>query len=661
MVPAGSGRRPGGRGRRWAWLPGLFLLLALTGCGSDPPAGTSTDKKVIVLGIDGMDPVLLARFVAEGGMPNFGRFMDGDHFRPLRTSNPPQSPVAWSSFITGLDPGGHGIFDFIHRDPATLSPYLSTSRSEEGAYALSLGSWRVPFSAGRVTLLRKGRAFWEILGRHQTPSTILRAPANFPPAGESGRQLSGMGTPDLQGTYGTFSFYTQDPELSSGEISGGKVIPLTVRNRSFQARITGPPNPFRTDVEPARAIFRGTVDPESRVVRIELGGHRFLLEEGNWSQWVEVEFELVPWLHSVRGICRFYLKQAAPRLQIYVSPVNIHPSYPALLISHPADYSHRLCEQIGLFSTLGIPEDTKALSSGILDEEEFLQQADSVFEEELRMLEAGLQDFREGLFFFYLGRLDQLSHMFWNAMDPRHPGFRPDSPHAGTIPAAYREMDRVLGRVLEEVDDRTTLLVMSDHGFAPFYRAFHLNSWLRQQGYITLLRGTEEGMLRNVDWSRTRAYGFGFNGLYLNLYGREPRGIVRGGAEEEALLREITTRLLELRDPGSGEAVVARVHRPDSIYTGPLRREGPDLVLGYQRGYRASWETTLGRFPEPVLEDNLDKWSGDHLIDAEAVPGILISNRKIRLQQPSLTDLAPTILAEFGLPPEPTMVGRPLF
>ncbi len=661
MVPARAGRSRGGHKRVMAWLPGLVLPLALTCCQAGPSTGTATDKKVIVLGIDGMDPVLLARFVEQGRMPNFGRFMEEDHFRPLRTSIPPQSPVAWSSFITGMNPGGHGIFDFIHRDPATLSPYLSTSRSEEGAYALSLGSWRVPLSAGRVTLLRRGSAFWEILGRHGIPSAILRAPANFPPAGESGHQLSGMGTPDLQGTYGTFSYYTQDPETPSGEVSGGKVIPLTVRDRRFQSRLMGPPNPFRTDIDKAWAPFQGTVDPESRVVRIELGDRQFLLQEGSWSQWIEVEFELVPWLHSVRGICRFYLKQVAPRLQIYVSPVNIHPSHPALPISQPADYSHRLCEQIGLFSTLGIPEDTKALSSGILDEQEFLQQADSVFEEELRMLEAGLRDFRQGLFFFYLGRLDQLSHMFWRNMDPRHPGFQPDSPYADTIPDAYLEMDRVLGRVLEEVDGRTTLLVMSDHGFAPFYRAFHLNTWLRQQGYITLMRGSEDGMLRNVDWSRTRAYGFGFNGLYLNLYRREPRGIVRKGAEEEALLGEITARLLELRDPDSGEAVVARVHRPDRIYNGPLARTGPDLVLGYHRGYRASWETTLGRFPETVLEDNLDQWSGDHLIHAEAVPGILISNRKIRLEKPALTDLAPTILAEFGLPPEPVMVGRPLF
>ena len=661
MVPARSGRSCRGPTRVMAWLPGLVLSLALACCQSGPPTGTATDKRVIVLGIDGMDPVLLARFVEQGRMPNFGRFMDEDRFRPLRTSIPPQSPVAWSSFITGMNPGGHGIFDFIHRDPATLSAYLSTARSEEGAYALSLGSWRVPLSAGRMTLLRRGSPFWEILGRHGIPSTILRAPANFPPSGEFSQQLSGMGTPDLQGTYGTFSYYTQDPETSSEEVSGGKVIPLTVRDGRFQARLMGPPNPFRTDIDKAWAPFQGTVDPESRVVRIELGGAQFLLQEGNWSQWVEVEFELVPLLHSVRGICRFYLKQAAPRLQIYVSPVNIHPSHPALPISQPADYSHRLCEQIGLFSTLGIPEDTKALSSGILDEKEFLQQANSVFQEELRMLETGLRDFREGLFFFYLGRLDQLSHMFWSAMDPRHPGFQPDSPYAGTIPDAYLEMDRVLGRVLEEVDGRTTLLVMSDHGFAPFYRAFHLNTWLRQQGYITLIQGSEEGMLRNVDWSRTRAYGFGFNGLYLNLYGREPRGIVRKGSEEEALLEEITARLLELRDPDSGEAVLARVHRPDRIYNGPLARTGPDLVLGYHRGYRASWETTLGRFPEAVLEDNLDKWSGDHLIHAEAVPGILVSNRKIRLEKPALTDLAPTILAEFGLPPEPAMVGRPLF
>ncbi len=650
-------------GCRWGIVLSLGLSLqpALTSCHSGNQDRDVIRKKVIVLGIDGMDPGILAGLVEEGRMPNFGRLMEEGHFRPLRTGIPPQSPVAWSNFITGMNPGGHGIFDFIHRDPATLSPYLSTSRTEEGSYSLSLGSWRIPLSAGRVSLLRRGRAFWEVLGRNGIPSTILRVPANFPPAGDSAEQLSGMGTPDLQGTYGTFSFYTQDPEPRGSDVSGGKIFPLNVHHRHFEAQLPGPPNTFRTGRAPASVAFEGTVDPENRVVRIEVQDHQFLLQEGSWSEWIEVEFELVPFIHGVRGICRFYLKEVDPHLKIYVTPVNIHPESPALLISNPPDYSHQMCERIGLFSTLGIPEDTKALSSGVLDDAEFLQQADWVFQEELRMLDYGLGNFHQGLFFFYLGRLDQLSHMFWRTMDPQHPSYQENSPHAEVIPDGYVEMDRVLGQVLEKVDDQTTILVMSDHGFAPFYRSFHLNSWLKEQGYITLVDFSEGGMLRNVDWSRSRAYGFGFNGLYVNLYGREPRGIVRAGADREALLEEISAGLLNLRDPETGVAVVTRVYRPERIYSGPMVQQGPDLVIGYNRGYRASWETTLGRFPEKILEDNLDKWSGDHLMNAGVVPGILISNRKIKVEDPALVDLAPTILAEFGVPKDPVMMGRLLF
>ncbi len=531
---------------------GLSLQLALTSCHSGNQDRAVTREKVIVLGIDGMDPGILVRLVDAGRMPNFGRLMKDGHFRPLKTSIPPQSPVAWSNFITGMNPGGHGIFDFIHRDPATLSPYLSTSRTEEGSYSLSLGSWRVPLSAGRVNLLRRGRAFWEVLSQNGIPSTILRVPANFPPAGRSAYQLSGMGTPDLQGTYGTFSFYTQEPEPRDSDVSGGKIFPLKVHDRHFEAQLMGPPNTFRTSRTQASAAFEGTVDPENRVVRIKLQDHQFLLQEGSWSEWIEVEFELVPFIHSVQGICRFYLKEVDPYLKIYVTPVNIHPASPALPISNPADYSHQMCEQIGLFSTLGIPEDTKALSSKVLEDEEFLQQADGVFQEELRMLDYGLRNFHQGLFFFYLGRLDQLSHMFWRTMDPQHPTYRENSSHAEVILDGYVEMDKVLGQVLEKSDDQTTLLVMSDHGFAPFYRSFHLNSWLKEQGYISLIDFSEGGMLRNVDWSQSRAYGFGFNGLYVNLYGREPRGIVRAGADREALLEEISAKLLELRDPESG-------------------------------------------------------------------------------------------------------------
>jgi predicted AlkP superfamily phosphohydrolase/phosphomutase len=221
-------------------------------------------------------------------------------------------------------------------------------------------------------------------------------------------------------------------------------------------------------------------------------------------------------------------------------------------------------------------------------------------------------------------------------------------------------MDGVLGKALKKMDEHTTLIVLSDHGFAPFYRAFNLNTWLKNEAYASLTDDSEGDFFSNVDWSNTRAYGAGFNGLYLNLQGREKRGIVQPW-ERGALLDEISKKLLAIRDPKNGEQVISKVYKADEVYTGPYVKDGPDLIVGYNRGYRASWETVLGKFPKELLRDNTEKWSGDHLIEAKLVPGILLSNKKIESENPALYDLAPTILAEFGIPKQEGMVGNSVF
>jgi predicted AlkP superfamily phosphohydrolase/phosphomutase len=310
-----------------------------------------------------------------------------------------------------------------------------------------------------------------------------------------------------------------------------------------------------------------------------------------------------------------------------------------------------------MFYTQGIPQDTKALSSAVFDDGEFLQQAQFVLEEEMRMLQYHIGRFQEGLLFLYFGGVDQLSHMFWRTFDSQHPAHDPNTPHAGVIEEAYRKMDDALAKLLEKVDAQTTLIVLSDHGFAPFYRAFHLNSWLRAQGYVALLDFSQGEMLQNVDWKNTRAYATGFNLLYLNLQGREKEGIVAPGTEQQGLLVELTTRLLALRDPKNGEPVVTRVDPGADVYPGAAAGKVPDLVVGYNRGYRASWETALGKFPREILRDNTEKWSGDHLIAAEWVPGVFLSNRKVVSAKPSLLDIAPTVLAEFGIAKPENMKG----
>jgi predicted AlkP superfamily phosphohydrolase/phosphomutase len=636
----------------------------LSGCFSS--RDSARDRKVLVLGIDGLDPHLLHQYMREGRMPNFERLEQRGSFRELGTSIPPQSPVAWSNVITGMNPGGHGIFDFIHRDPHTLQPDFSISRVEPPAHTLKLGSWVIPLSSGRAALLRHGLAFWQILDAHGIPATVVRMPSNFPPAECKSRTLAGMGTPDMLGTYGTFSFYSSDPLDEPGVRSGGNVYPVEVKDGRVSARLFGPHNTFRRDAPQVSVDFTVWIDPVQPVAKLTIQDHELVLQPGEWSEWVQLRFPLVPGLESATGICRFYLKQLDPFFKLYVTPINLDPSHPALPLSTPRSYVHDLWEHAGFFYTQGIAEDTKALSDRVLSDGEYLEQAKLVLGEQLRFLDLELGRFRAGLLFVYFSSLDQNAHMFWRAFDRDHPGYDTEvaAKYGGTLAWFYEQMDAMLGKVLARLDDHTTLLVISDHGFAPFRRSFNLNTWLLENGYLALRPGTAldtADLASGVDWPHTRAYGLGLNGLYLNLRGRERYGTVAPGGEAEALRNELQQRLLAVRDPATGLAPITRVDKAEDVYTGPYVPEAPDLIVGYNRGYRAGWKTVLGQFSPVTLEANTEPWSGDHCIDYTLVPGVLLSNRPVAAPSPRLTDIAPTILAEFGIPKPPPMVGQSVF
>lgn len=625
----------------------------------------SGQQKLIILGIDGMDPQLLDRFMEAGKMPNFAKLAQTGSYKRLTTSIPPQSPVAWSNLITGMNAGGHGIFDFIHRDPKTMELYFSTSRVEPPKHSISIGSWVIPLGSGSAEQLREGKSFWEILDQHGVPNSVIRIPANFPPVPAKGFTLSGMGTPDLRGTYGTFSFYTDDPMATPGAVEGGQIIPVQVDNSQVKATLMGPDNSFRKNSPPTMEPFTASVDPLESVAKIELQGHEFVLKEGEWSDWVPVEFQLIPFFGNVRGMCRFYLKQAHPRFELYVSPVNIDPAAPALPISTPSSYSRDLAKEAGEFYTQGISEDTKALSAGVLDDKQFLEQSHTVLEEHRKIFDAEFPKFHEGLFFFYFSSLDLNAHMMWRLTDSKSPKYdaAAAAEYGSALEEFYQQIDEVLGEVLPKLDEHTTLLVLSDHGFAPYNRSFNLNTWLLNNGYVKLKSGNFDPNvpMANVDWSNTRAYGIGLNGLYLNLRGREREGIVQSGIEENALLNELRTKLLAERDPENGQPIITRIDFASEAYQGPNARKGPDALVGYNRGYRAGWQTILGNFPSDVLENNDNPWSGDHCMDYTLVPGVLLSNRKIEIASPALTDITPTILAEFGIAKPDVMAGHSVF
>jgi predicted AlkP superfamily phosphohydrolase/phosphomutase len=642
----------------------MLLPAALAGLAAGVPAGRKVpNPRVVVLGIDGMDPRLLERFVSEGRMPHFADLMQRGGYARLGTSVPPQSPVAWSDFITGMDGGGHGIFDFIHRDPARYAPVFSAARVEPPRRILKLGRWRIPLSGGKTELLRRGEAFWQILDRHGVSCTVIRIPSNFPPLPFDGRSLSGMGTPDLLGTYGTFTYFTDDSSFFDLPVSGGRIVPVRIVGGRAETRLEGPPNTFLAGSPPLSVPVRISVDPVARAAEIVVGEVPLLLAEGEWSDWVEVAFPALGPLHHVKGIVRFHLRSAADPFALYASPINIDPASPALPISTPGDYAPYLARRIGSFYTQGMPEDTKALEWGVLDDHEFVHQAGIVLGERLRLLDAVLDDYSDGLLFFYFSTLDQSTHMLYRFIDPDHPAHEDDPEAAAALGRFYAVIDSVLGVVEERLPEGTVLLVMSDHGFAPYRKRVNLNTWLYEQGYLVLKKPGEIGrhpLFGNVRWRRTRAYALGINGIYLNLRGREAKGAVPPRMRKE-LLEEISGKLLELRDPETGEPVVARVYRSSEIYHGPYRENAPDLVVGFYRGYRVSDESALGQLSREVIEPNGSKWSGDHCMAAEEVPGILVTNRPLKVADPKLTDLAPTILELFGVEPPPQMSGRNLF
>ena len=430
-------------------------------------------------------------------------------------------------------------------------------------------------------------------------------PANFPPSGTATRELSGMGTPDLLGTYGTFSFYTSDPDAFAGEeLSGGVVHRVRVRDGRIRAYLEGPENPFLRRPQNVRAEFIAYPDRSNQFAKIVVGSEQRLLKVGEWSDWVPVEFSLVP-TQTLPGEVRFFLKRVAPNFELYASPVNLDPLNPAMPVSTPPEYAAELAEATGRFYTQGMPEDTKGLRTGVLADTDFLTQAKLAGDENLAQFRYVLDRFQDGFLFYYFGNVDQVAHMMWRARDPQHPAYDAavDGRNAAVVEELYRGLDAVVAQTLARLGPDDLLVVMSDHGFTSWRRAFHLNSWLRDNGYIALKDpGLEEdpGLFGNVDWSRTRAYAMGLNGLYVNLKGREKDGAVEP-SEREALVRELSAKLLAVVDPVTGTPAITKMYRREEVYTmAGVEDIAPDLVVGYAKGTRGSDESALGGMPPSI-------------------------------------------------------------
>jgi predicted AlkP superfamily phosphohydrolase/phosphomutase len=616
-------------------------------------------KRVVVLGLDGMDHGLTEKMLDEGKLPNLAALRDGGGFRPLGTTVPPLSPVAWSTFQTGVNPGKHNIFDFLTPDTRTYRAKLSSVEIHPPRRSLRIGKYVIPLGKADVRLLRKSQPFWGILSKYGIFSCIQRVPITFPPEKLRGVLLSAMCVPDLRGTQGMFSFYTTRIR-DEGEKIGGEVHHVTRIGDAVQAELIGPPNPLRSDHGDLRLPFSVAIKGRDSAI-LTIDSSRHPLVKGVYTDWIQVSFRAAPGV-SVSGICKFLLLGGEPEFGLYVTPINIDPERPAMPVGYPSVYSVYLAKKQGLYATLGLAEDTWALNEGVIDDDQFIQQCLDMDNEREAMFLDALDKVPRGLIACVFDGTDRLQHTFWRDIDERHPA-RPDPAllaGRNVIEDLYRRMDDLVAKTMARCRGKDTLLlVLSDHGFGPFRTCVDLNCWLEENGYLRLHegRGGEEH-LAGVDWSQTRAFAIGLAGIFVNLKDKYSQGIVDPGVEAERLRAEIAVRLGALVDPTTGASAVKRVYIANKFYRGPYKDNAPDLIVGYQRGYRVSWEAAIGKTTDAVFRPNNKAWSGDHCVDPSLVPGILFSNRAIDSENPRLIDIAPTVLTMFGVPVPEYMDGK---
>lgn len=612
----------------------------------------------------------------------------------------------------------------------------------------------------------QGTSFWKYLDEQGIRLRGVAVASTYPPdhEGEHTELLSGLGVPDITGSPGSWTVYTTDPWLFSDKSTqtSGLVVKLFEDvPGELKAELLGPRNWLQeaalaerlalleqmkkdpglstseierldAQLEEARAEqkrfsargknndrakvpFTMKLDKAARAVDFDVAGQRFRLQEGGWSAFIPVGFELGP-MFTASGLATFHLIACNDEeVRVFVPPINIDPTAapPQLPISAPPDFAARLQQWAGHpYETLGwacITNPLKDWEDSKLPQQSFLDDMVSTEAGREDLLVANLERADEwDVYFQVFSTTDRVCHMLMREADPQHPlhdpvlaakevtAFGRTFPLSDSIRQVYMGEDRLLGTVLDRLEagafgDDALLLVVSDHGFSSFRREVNLNNALAELGYLKFKRkdgaagerwtlpellagpSSQRDMLAYVDWTETRAYSIGLGEVFVNLKGREPLGIVPPD-QYDAVIADIQRDLLALQDPRDGAKVVTSVSRRDELYNGPWWKEGTaprkglrgqvevvahdgfaDLFLGYAPYYRVSWANSLGGLDEATITDNDNHWSGDHVsVDPSHVPGVLFSNRKLPPGTVAgLIDIAPTVLERYGLPWQP--------
>ena len=625
------------------------------------PPGQMRFRRVVILGLDGLDHGLTTQMLAQNKLPHLARLRDQGGFQRLGSTLPPISPVAWSSFQTGVNPGKHNIFDFLVPDEQSYLPKMSSVEIHPPRPLFRFGKWALPFVRPDIRLLRKSRPFWSILSDYGIFNCIIRVPVSFPPEKLHGVQLSAMCVPDLRGTQGEFTHYTTGA-CDTPSSNGPNRIRVSRQGNVIESELSGPPHPRGSERGHLKLPFRLEIKDADNAI-LKIGNEKRQLKRGQYTDWVPLEFRSGLAV-KISGVCKFVLLSTEPEVELYVTPLNIDPQRPAMQIGYPNVYPIYLARRQGPYATLGLAEDTWGLNESVLNDDQFLQQCMDTDREREAMFFDALDKVPRGLCVCVFDGTDRMQHMFWRYHDEQHPARPNEIPadHAQAIEKLYERMDALVGRTMAKCEQTDTLLmVLSDHGFNSFRRGIDLNRWLELHGYLKVDEARrDQEYLAGIDWKNTRAFAIGLTGIFLNLKSRFAQGIVEDGAEAEQLRNELAERLNELVDPLNDIPPIKRVYQAVQVYHGPYKTQAPDLIIGYEQGYRVSWEAANGQASRDVFHSNTRAWSGDHCVDPSVVPGVLFCNHALLTESPRLLDIGPTVLDMFGVAAPPYMDGKVL-
>jgi predicted AlkP superfamily phosphohydrolase/phosphomutase len=300
------------------------------------------------------------------------------------------------------------------------------------------------------------------------------------------------------------------------------------------------------------------------------------------------------------------------------------------------------------------------------------------------------------------GSPDQVQHLFWRYMEDQNKGIEDDQTKrfGPIIPYTYVRIDQAIGELLKESDEKTIVMILSDHGGGKIKRVIDLNSWLASQGYLAyrkkssveVLVGTVRPFFKRyvprryrdwlkamfpqfkdraesqlyfagIDWEKTRAYSWGMYGnISINLTGREPRGAVRPGREYEAVCAKITEKLYRLEDPFDHSRLVEKVYRKEDIFSGPFLDKAPDLLIvwkDYAYYTQGNLRNKGSIFQDSLYIDSSEfEHSGTHRLEGVFIASGGVIKKGLEVKGTTIVDLAPTILYLMGLPIPMDMDGR---